>query len=159
NGKIFSDGTGQNIVQAHADANEDYAVIKLDHVFSPSDSLSGSYTIDEGQLSAPDPTIGIVTYATPTDTPYQYITLQETHIFAPTTLNTLRAGFDRSHVKADRVPLIPLPKNIEFIPGVDFSTFKISGIDSYSLPFASVLDREVVLNNFQEADVVALTRG
>jgi len=159
NGKIFSDGTGQNIVQAAAPANEDYAVVRLDHLFSTSDSFSGTYTIDEGQLTAPDPTIGIVTYTTASDSRYQYITVQETHIFSPSTLNTLRGGFDRSHVLADRVPLIPLPKDIEFIPGVGFSTFKISGIDSYSLPFSTVLDRELVLNSFQVADVVSQSRG
>ena len=152
-------GSTQNITVAHAPSSENYGVIKLDHVLSSSDTLSGSYTIDQGESNAVDSTIGIPTYSTDSISRYQYVTAQETHIFSPTTLNVLRAGFDRSHVRANRDPLISLPKDIEFVAGVGFSTFKISGIDSYSLPFSTVLDRELVLNNFQEGDVLSLTRG
>ena len=66
----------------------------MDHIFSSRDSLSGVYTIDDG---------GDVT-ATPLD-PYsadilnlreQVVSLEETHIFSPSLLNTARIGFSRA---------------------------------------------------------------
>jgi hypothetical protein len=73
---------------------EDFGTTRVDHIFSPRDSLSGVYTIDDG---------GDVT-ATPAD-PYssdilnlreQVLSLEETHIFSPTLLNTARVGFSRA---------------------------------------------------------------
>ena len=159
NGKIFPDGTGQNILQASTPSDENYVVAKMDHVLTSSDSISGSYTFDGGKLTAPDTRIGIVTYTTANENRFQYVTLQETHIFSPTTLNNIRAGFNRSHANANRVPLVNIPVNLQFVPGVNFSSVHVSGIDNYSLPFATVLDRELVLNNFQGADTLVLSRG
>ena len=73
---------------------EDFGTARVDHIFSPRDSLSAVYTIDDG---------GDVT-ATPLD-PYstdilnlreQVLSLEETHIFSPTLLNTARFGFSRA---------------------------------------------------------------
>lgn len=73
---------------------EDFGTFRLDHTFSSRDSLAAVYTIDDG---------GDVT-ATPAD-PYstdvlnlreQVLSLQETHLFSPTLLNTARVGFSRA---------------------------------------------------------------
>ena len=73
---------------------EDFGTVRLDHTFSSSDSLAAIYTIDDG---------GDVT-ATPAN-PYstdiltlreQVVSLEETHIFSPTLLNTARFGFSRA---------------------------------------------------------------
>jgi Carboxypeptidase regulatory-like domain len=74
---------------------EDFGTTRLDHVFSPWDSLAAFYTVDDG---------GDVT-ATPAD-PYstdilnlreQVLSLQETHLFSSASLNTARVGFSRAH--------------------------------------------------------------
>ena len=73
---------------------EDFGTTRVDHIFSPRDSLSAVYTIDDG---------GDVT-ATPLD-PYssdilnlreQVVSLEETHIFSPMFLNTARIGYSRA---------------------------------------------------------------
>ena len=73
---------------------EDFGTTRVDHILSSRDSLSGVYTIDDG---------GDVT-ATPAD-PYsadilnlreQVISLEETHIFSPSLLNTARIGYSRA---------------------------------------------------------------
>ena len=73
---------------------EDFGTARLDHTFSARDSLAGVYTIDDG---------GDVT-ATPLN-PYssdilnlreQVASLEETHVFSPTFLNTARLGFSRA---------------------------------------------------------------
>jgi hypothetical protein len=73
---------------------EDFGTARLDHIFSQKDSLAGVYTIDDGR----DVT------ATPLD-PFssdietlreQVLSLEETHIFSPTLLNTARVGYSRA---------------------------------------------------------------
>ncbi len=73
---------------------EDFGTTRLDHVFSAHDTLAAVYTIDDG---------GDLT-ATPLD-PFstdlvtlreQVSSLDETHVFSPTLLNTARAGFTRA---------------------------------------------------------------
>jgi hypothetical protein len=73
---------------------EDFGTARVDHIFSQKDSLAGIYTIDDG---------GDVT-ATPAN-PFnsdilnlreQVLSLEETHIFSPSVLNTARFGFSRA---------------------------------------------------------------
>jgi hypothetical protein len=73
---------------------EDFGTTRVDHIFSEKDSLAAIYTIDDG---------GDVT-ATPLD-PFssdilnlraQVVSLEETHVFSPSLLNTARVGFSRA---------------------------------------------------------------
>jgi hypothetical protein len=73
---------------------EDFGTARLDHIFSQRDSLAAIYTADDGR----DVT------ATPLD-PFssdilalreQVLSLEETHVFSPTLLNTARVGFSRA---------------------------------------------------------------
>ena len=160
NGPIFSNGTGQRIFQASTQANENYFVVKLDHYFSAADSLSGSYTFDQGSTAAPDSTAGdIVTYNLGNRSRFQYVTLQESHTFSPTTLNSFHVGFNRSFVVGLRTPTLQLPSSLEFVPGVPFSTFSATGIDQFTMLFGPLLDRELVLNSYQGSDTVNINRG
>src|SRR5258707_4847708 len=73
---------------------EDFGTARVDHIFSPKDSLAAIYTADDGDDFT----------ATPLD-PFsadqvalreQVLSLEETHIFSPTFLNTARIGFSRA---------------------------------------------------------------
>jgi hypothetical protein len=73
---------------------EDFGTARVDHIFSPRDSLAAIYTADDGNDFT----------ATPLD-PYssdiitlreQVLSLEETHVFSPTLLNTARVGFSRA---------------------------------------------------------------
>jgi len=73
---------------------EDFGTVRVDHTFSSRDSLSGIYTIDDGD----DLT------ATPLD-PFsadvvalrsQVATIEETHVFSPSLINTARFGYSRA---------------------------------------------------------------
>ena len=67
---------------------------KVDHIFSAKDSVSAAYTIDNGNDFTPT-----------TINPYsadilslqeQVLSVEETHVFSPTLLNTARFGFSRA---------------------------------------------------------------
>jgi hypothetical protein len=71
---------------------EEFGTIRVDHTFSPSDTLSGVYTIDDGILN------------TPQDNPFslqalenraQVVSLTEIHIFSPSVVNNFTAGYSR----------------------------------------------------------------
>ena len=67
---------------------------RLDHVFSAKDNFSAIYTIDSGNDFTP-------TTANPYSTDIlslreQVLSLEETHVFSPTLLNTARFGYSRA---------------------------------------------------------------
>jgi len=73
---------------------EDFGTSRIDHVFSPNDSLAAIYTVDDGDDFT----------ATPFD-PFsadivalreQVLSLEETHLFSSACLHTARVGFSRA---------------------------------------------------------------
>ena len=73
---------------------EDFGTARLDHMFSHKDTLSGIYTIDDGDdftATAGNPySSDVVTLRE------QVFSLEETHVFSPTLLNTARIGYSRA---------------------------------------------------------------
>jgi len=74
--------------------HDNFGTVRLDHVFSTRDSASAIYTIDDSHSDT----------ATPLD-PFstdllslreQVFSLQDTHVFSSTLLNTARLGFSRA---------------------------------------------------------------
>src|SRR5579884_2768762 len=72
---------------------EDFGTVRVDHTFSEKDTAFAVYTIDDSADH------------TPTQNPFsldieslreQVVSLQETHVFSPTLLNTARVGFSRA---------------------------------------------------------------
>ncbi len=73
---------------------ENFGNARVDHVFSPKDTFSAVYTIDDGHDFTP-------TTANPYSTDIltlreQVATLEETHVFSPTLLNVARFGYSRA---------------------------------------------------------------
>jgi hypothetical protein len=145
---------------------EDFGTFRLDHVFSPKDSLSGIYTIDDG---------GTVT-ATPAD-PYstdlvnlreQVLTLQETHSFSPTTLNTARLGYSRAgyFFTGEPTPNTPAATVPGFLLGRPVGAVVVGG-SAASNPQAQIglagsnngSNLSVARNLFTIEDRMTLTRG
>ena len=73
---------------------EDFGTARVDHIFSPKDSLAAIYTADDGDDFTATPldpfSADILTLRE------QVVSLEETHIFSPTILNTARLGFSRA---------------------------------------------------------------
>ena len=72
---------------------EDFGNLRVDHNFSPSDLLSGVYTIDDGFNQSPGTTDLQLTTSTERS---QIVSLQETHTFTSSVINVLRGGFSRA---------------------------------------------------------------
>ena len=88
------DGVAQVFSSPLQTIREDFGTARVDHVFSNSDSASAVYTVDDSFANT----------ATPID-PFstdllslreQVASVQETHLFSPTLLNTARFGYSRA---------------------------------------------------------------
>ena len=73
---------------------EDFGTARVDHVFSQRDSLATIYTIDDGDDFTATPlnpfSADVVTLRE------EVLSLDETHVFSPSLLNTARFGFSRA---------------------------------------------------------------
>src|SRR5499425_3293273 len=106
---------------------EDYGTIRVDNTFSSKDSLAAIYTIDDG---------GDVT-ATPVN-PYstdilnlrqQVLSVEETHIFSPSLLNTARFGFSRAgyYFTGEPTPGTPAASVPGFLSGLRVGAVVVGG--------------------------------
>lgn len=93
---------------------EDFGALRLDYAICDRDSLSAAYTIDDGNSLVPlaDPL-----FASYSMLRMQVASLQETHIFSPAFLNTVRAGFSRGGFNLDSTPLAQFPSSLSFVAG------------------------------------------
>lgn len=145
---------------------EDFGTLRVDHVFSEKDSLAGIYTVDDG---------GDVT-ATPVN-PYstdilnlreQVLSLEETHVFSPTFLNTVRFGFSRAgyFFAGEPTPGTPAASVPGFLVGHRVGAVVVGG-SAASNPQASIglagsnngSNLPIARNLFTYEDRVTLTRG
>ncbi len=103
---------------------EDFGATRLDYEIRTRDSLSAVYTIDDGDSLVPlaDPL-----FASYTALRMQVASLQETHIFSPDTLNTLRAGFSRAGFNLDSSPLEQFQASLDFVQGAGPGGIVING--------------------------------
>jgi hypothetical protein len=73
---------------------EDFGTVRVDHTFSSRDTFSGIYTIDDGDDFTATPldpfSSDLVTLRE------QVLSVEETHVFSPSLLNTARVGFSRA---------------------------------------------------------------
>ena len=100
---------------------------RVDHIFSPKDSLSAAYTIDNGSDFTP-------TYFNPYSTDVlslqeQVLTIEETHVFSPTLLNTARFGFSRAgyYFNGEPTPGTPAASVPGFLVGHQVGAVVVGG--------------------------------
>jgi len=117
-GTAFSYNTPKQTIR------EDFGTTRLDYAVRDRDSLSASYTIDDGTSLIPlaDPLFGSFSALR-----MQVASLQETHIFSPGMLNTARAGFSRAGYNLDSSLLADFPSNLDFVAGAGPGGIVVNG--------------------------------
>jgi hypothetical protein len=73
---------------------EDFGTARLDPIFSPRDTLSSVYTIDDGHdvtATTADPYSSDIVRLRE-----QVLSMEQTHTFSPSLLNVARVGFSRA---------------------------------------------------------------
>ena len=149
-------------------SNQDNFVVKVDHIFSDSDSFFGRYTIDDADVDRP-----LINFKTLFVTRNQYVTLEEKHIFSPSLLNVARVGFNRSSLQESDFGINgPIPENMQLVP-TDASAlpdFQSGLLGTWTPPLtgagfsgpmggSTVTPRIYRTNLFEYSDTVSWTRG
>ena len=87
-------GTAYSFSNPASPIREDFGIVRGDQTFSDRDTLSGSYTADDGASIQPQSNpLSTLTLAQRT----QLLSLSEVHIFSPNVINNFTAGFSRAH--------------------------------------------------------------
>ena len=94
--------------------NEDFGTLKGDYILSKKDSLSVSYTIDDGNNLSPLADPLFANYLTLRS---QVASVRETHIISPRVLNTFSAGVSRAGFALDSSLLGTFPASLSFVSG------------------------------------------
>src|SRR6202030_1258992 len=145
---------------------EDFGTARLDHIFSPKNSLAAIYTVDDGDdfTSTPlDPfSSDILTLRE------QVVSLEETHVFSPAILNTARVGFSRAgyFFTGEPTPGTPAASVPGFLVGRPIGAVVVGG-SAASNPQASLglagsnngSNLRIARNIYTYEDRVTLTHG
>jgi len=94
--------------------NEDFATFRGDYTLRTADTLSASYTIDDGTNLSPlaDPL-----FANSIALRSQVASIRETHIFSSRMLNTFTVGLSRAGFALDSSLLGSFPASVSFVTG------------------------------------------
>jgi hypothetical protein len=145
--------------------NEDYYTVRVDHNFSQSDALYGTYMRDTSKTVKPD---SLNELRSNIVSNRQAATLHEQHTFSPTSVNVARAGFARAVGEQGGVTSILNPTLLDpsfaYIPGQFVGSIEaIPGLTSFgggpSIYHTVSGSKNLTWNSFQGGDDVFLTRG
>jgi len=139
---------------------ENFVTARLDHKFSDSDSMSATYLFDNTPYQAADP-FDVVLLGS--QTLRQITSVEETHMFGPSLVNSFRAGYNRDGVANDRTvkainPLAADP-TLGADPGRDATQVNISGISPFTGGVGANPTYFYFWNSWQAYDDAFWTRG
>ena len=117
-------GTALSYNNPKQSVHEDFGTGRADYLIRDGDSLSFAYTMDSGHSLIPlaDPL-----FASTSRLGMQVASLQETHIFSPDILNTLRVGFSRAAFNLDSTLLASFPSSLSFVSGAGPGGIVVNG--------------------------------
>jgi len=140
-------------------ANENYYIFRVDHKISDHDTLNGGYFHDSGPQSQGDP-LGNTIHEV--FSRRQMVNIEETHIFNPEILNTVRVGVSRlqgainTPVSGDAAatdPTLAIAPGAKATPQIPVSglttAFGLGGFNRFTHAF----------NSYQADDDAFITRG
>jgi len=98
NGPDLGNGTAQHLFPNVRPTDEDYLVAKIDHKFTENDDFFVRYTFDNAETRNTTETSRHGRLET---SRYQWLTLEEKHVFSPSLLNELRFAYTRNTIQSD----------------------------------------------------------
>jgi Carboxypeptidase regulatory-like domain/TonB dependent receptor-like, beta-barrel len=151
----FDDATNTN-------DSENFVTSRIDRKFSDKNSLSGTFFYDKATRTAPD---ALLTVLNGNISLREMFTVEETHIFSPTLVNSLRVGYSRIHPTQNQPikAILPLAGDssgvVSPLPGRYAPALTVPGLTTFlgGLGEASVNNQP--WNSYQLYDDAFLTKG
>ena len=157
NGPAVGPGVAQYLFSKEQPTDEHFGQARIDRRFDGGDTLFVRYTISDGRVDRWAVNKPPVNY-TAESTRNQYVTAEHQHFFAPSVLNTMRVGVNRSVSLADNARTVDIPPSMAWLPGEPFGYFTITGVVTEAVGDFR-LPRNDRLNNYQIGNTTFLTRG
>jgi hypothetical protein len=140
--------------------SENYFTTRVDQRFSNKDSLAGSYMYDKAPSSQNDEFNNKLILS---QTRRQLVTLEETHLFSSSVVNTLRFGFNNISAAAPSggKAINPLAANtsLGFTPGDTAGVIGVPGLTFFTGGVGATRPAVFHYHDFQVYDNVFLTKG
>ena len=131
NGADNGDGTGDLITANKGNTNEHHGMIRIDHNFSSTHSLFGSYIIDDSGSLVPyfgtPPGTYVPGFPVIHQARNQYLTVQDRSNMGPETFNELRLGINRTTASTSIDDTHP-GLSISLVPGRPFGMLDVAGM-------------------------------
>jgi hypothetical protein len=139
---------------------ENFFTTRMDHKFTEKDSIYGTYVFDKTRYNNPDSMNNVML----NDLTFrQIIILEETHIFNPNVINTLRVGFNRNYVdnNLSAKALNPAAANLTLgtVPTQYASQLTITGLSPNTGGLFGAPTYFYRYNSYQASDDAFITRG
>jgi Carboxypeptidase regulatory-like domain/TonB-dependent Receptor Plug Domain/TonB dependent receptor len=140
--------------------SENFFTTRVDHKFSDNDSLFGTYVFDRTPYTLPDGfndvLLGDLTFR-------QVFILEETHIFNPNFINTVRFGFNRNRVDNNESvsAILPAASDVSLgaVPGRAAAQVSIGGLTAFTGGVGGNTNYFFRWNSFQPSDDAFVTKG
>jgi hypothetical protein len=158
-GLLGNGDTGIYAFTAAHVTSENFGTARIDHRFSAKDSIFGSYEYDAAVSTQPDPVNDVLLGNSSGRT---FVAIEETHIFKPQLINSIRFGFNRSlHTSGGISAINPLSANpaLGDTPGADNPLIDVTGLTSAQAGLNQLDKTNLYQNSFQEYDDVFLVKG
>ena len=141
-------------------SRENYFTTRLDHRLTSKDNLVATYMLDTGKQTAPDAFDNVLLGSV---SRRLLSTIEDTHVFSPTLINTVRFGYSRVVVEAPKAvsALTPLAADptYGFVPGKNVGAFNVAGLTNFPGGFGAVGEYKFHYNSFQLYDDAFKTIG
>ncbi len=112
---------------------EDFAVARIDHRLGLNDSVAGNYLYDRTPYTYPDSLSDLFFLS---QTSRQIATIEETHTFSPTIVNTFRVGLNRdvvvNNVAGQAINPAAKDPSLAAIPGQNAAQVGVAGLTGFS---------------------------
>lgn len=161
NGPDLGGGLAYSYANPAQKIQENFGLGRFDYNISPNDNFALSFMGDDGENNTPSADPIFITNLIS----FNYLTsVQETHIFSPSVLNTATLGFSRTYQVSGRFPVVPIPSNLSFLEGGIPGSITIGGgtntaqASSVTSP-DGVKPASTLKNIFTWADDMHVTRG
>jgi len=145
---------------------DSFGTARVDHNFSEKDTLSGIYTVDDSNDFTP---LSNNSYSTDAESLREQVaSIEETHIFSPTLLNTARVGYSRASYffTGEPTPGTPAAALPGFLSGYPIGALSVGGSAASNSAAVIALagsnngsNLDIARNLFTYEDRVSLTKG
>jgi hypothetical protein len=161
NGPLVGNGDlGVFTVQQQQITSENFFTGRVDHRFSEKDNLSGTYMFDKTPQTQPDPyNVVLASYLTNRQT----LILEETHVFRPALVNSVRFGFNRAATDGQQTATAINPAAADLslgaVPGHAAAKLFVGGLANFGGGVGAQDNFRYRWNSFQFYDDAFLSKG